>query len=373
MITILHKNLMIFEKNQMNTKWLAVGIILLFIGVAITPSITAPDSNDKTVKFDVELCGLNQNYSILVTPQQAREIYLVFDAIKQKLTMVETQEATKDIFSEAVTTLHTIGLFDDTRMSQVLDLVLQPERRSHYQNIIQNLNRSHILAGKGNYFCSIAGNTSQTYFCGASIRLLNVVMTLPFFIGHKIGIGSIISGGFVKILEAFAKLPHPFLELLVVFLGLFNPLLLKILFGLLYRITLPFGIVISLVLAIPTILVDLPWALMNLYTYNDWISSAVMIGNDRWGSSVGWVETVGLNGNVNWNGSLWGQLPLLPHVVSIPQFELFYYYYPGIMGFRGIKVGTGERWSYLWHALWVNLDSEHPKNPWLPEIVEKMT
>jgi hypothetical protein len=99
------------------------------------------------------------------------------------------------------------------------------------------------------------------------------------------------------------------------------------------------------------------------------VSSTIMIGNDRWGPSVGWVNTVGKNGVLNWNGSLWGQLPLLPQVVSIPQLEQLYFYYPGILGFRGVKIWCEERqdWSYMGNAIWVNLGTERPQNPWLPK------
>jgi hypothetical protein len=353
-------------KDTWMNRGLVVSVILLFIGVAISPGVTASVAKDKTIQFDVELCGLNQNYSVQLTPKQTQEVYAVFDTVKQKLSMIETQEESVAIFSEAINKLHTIGLLGEMEVSRIINLVLQPTMNPRFVQTI--LVRSHKLTNEGNYLCSIAGNTSNAYFCGTSLRMLNVVMTLPFFVFHKLGIGTMIQEGLVKLLEILAKIASPLLTIIIdILFGLFDPLILQMLIHFLATLTVPFVFLFYLLLMIPTGWTDIPWILMNIYDFKDWICSAIMIGNDRWGPSVGWVNTVGKNGNVNWNGSLWGQLPLLPQVVSIPQLDKLYFYYPGIMGFRGIKVWCEERqdWSYIGNALWVNLGPERPENPWM--------
>jgi len=173
---------MIFEVNQMKRKWLAVGIILLFVGVAFSPGVTASVSRDKTVHFDVELCGLNQSYSVELTQQQAHEVYMVFDSVKKRLSVVKAQEEVTEIFTDAIKELHIIGLFGDLEASQVLALVLQPVMSSRFINGIDTLLAHSYNLNKSNYFCSIAGNSSNAYFCGSSLRVLNILMTLPFFI-----------------------------------------------------------------------------------------------------------------------------------------------------------------------------------------------
>jgi len=200
-------------------------------------------------------------------------------------------------------------------------------------------------------------------------------MTLPFFIFHKLGIGPIIQEGLAKLIEILATIASPFLTIIEIILSIlvaiFDPVIIQMLFHFLATLISPFVFLFYLILLIPTGMIDIPGVLMNIYEFKNWVSSTIMIGNDRWGPSVGWVNTVGENGIVNWNGSLWGQLPLLPQVVSIPQLDQLYFYYPGIMGFRGIKIWCEERqdWSYMGNALWVGLGSEYPQNPWLPNSI----
>ena len=356
-------------------KCLVVGVILLFVGVAFSPGVTASVSRDKTVHFDVELCGLNQSYSVELTQQQAHEVYMVFDSVKKRLSVVKAQEEVTEIFTDAIKELHTIGLFGDLEVSRIFNLVLKPAMSSRLIKDVDRLLTHFSGSNRSNYFCSVAGNSSNAYFCGSSLRVLNILMTLPFFIFHKLGIGPIVQEGLAKLIEILATIASPFLMIIDIIIGIlaaiFDPVIIQMLFHFLATLMSPFVFLFYLILLIPTGVIDTPWILMNIYEFKNWVSSTIMIGNDRWGPSVGWVNTVGENGIVNWNGSLWGQLPLLPQVVSIPQLDQLYFYYPGIMGFRGIKIWCEERqdWSFIGNALWVDLGSEYPQNPWLPTVL----
>jgi hypothetical protein len=75
---------------------------------------------------------------------------------------------------------------------------------------------------------------------------------------------------------------------------------------------------------------------------------------DYYTPTMGWVNTLGLLGNRRWNGSLYGQISIVenpwpgPGVFSQEDFI-------GIIGFCGIKIGYG---FFLGSALEVSLDSE---------------
>jgi len=197
-------------------------------------------------------------------------------------------------------------------------------------------------------------------------------MTLPFFIFHKLGIGAFIAQGIAKLMEILARLAEPLINfldfILNLLLAVFDPLLVIALLHFLSVLTIPFWFVLYLIALIPTGWTDIPWIIMNIYFFKIWPCNAVMVGsNDRYGPSEGWVDTVGVNGNVNWSGSLYGQLPLLPMVVLIPQVDDLFYYFPGMMGFRGLSIQSDERQgrSFLGNAVWVNLGSDYPQNPWI--------
>jgi hypothetical protein len=353
-------------------KWFSFVAIILFLGVAFAPSVHSSTVNDNFVQFHVDLSGLEKNYTVTLTRQQANEVYATFHDLKQRLSGVETREESEMIFTEAVEKLSRTGLLGNVSVSQILNLVLPQKRDSEYIHTVPTRSsRANPLGMKGNYFCSVAADLSDVYFCGTSLRILNLLMTLPFFIFHKLGIGTLITQVFVKLLEVLAKLAEPLFTLmdfiLNILLVVLDPRIVIMLLHFLATLTLPFWFVLYLISLIPTGWVDIPWIIMNIYFFKIWPCNAVMVGSDRYGPSEGWVETVGTHGNVNWNGSLYGQLPLLPMVVSIPQFDDLSYYFPGMTGFRGLSIASDERqgWSFLGNAVWVNLGSEYPQNPWI--------
>jgi hypothetical protein len=393
------------QRNYILWKGLAVGIILLFVGVAVSPSITAPTPTSKTIQFDVQLCGLNKNYTVQLTPEQTKEVYRVFDDIKQKMSTVTTRVETKEIFTEAINALWAIGLLKGISISQAKELILQSKKDTKLIDVMKVLsNKQQNLSIPGNYLCSIAGNTSNTYFSTAFIQMTNALIYLPFFVFNKISTKVIKSiSTIVKFLTTFIqkiieKLPF---TLINAFLSIFDPMIEIVLSIILLLLTYSPNIVLSILTAVYNLLsaiinlgarvinslgllvgniifllegaTTLPWIFMNYYTeqnFRDPQHCRILIGDDRWGAASGWVDTVGENGNIYWNGSLWGQLPLIPYLISI-MFSVDniarWYFYPGVVGFKGISVWSNERqdWSYLGNALWVNIGLEHPENPWM--------
>jgi hypothetical protein len=386
-------------------KWLAIGSILLFLGVAISPSITASTTTNKTIGFDVQLCGINTNYTVQLTPEQTKEVYRVFDDVKQKMSQVTTREETEEIFTEAITALVATGLLKGISISHAKELILQPKKDTKLIDTLKALsNKQQNLTIPGNYLCYIAGNTSNTYFSTAFIQMTNSLIYLPSFVLNKIStkvIGSITT--LVQFLTTFIqkiieKLP---LTLINALIYIFEPMIEIVLYVLLLLLAFSPNIVLTILTAVYNMLsailtlgvlvfnslglllwtivfflegaTALPWIFMNYYTeqsFRDPQHCRIIIGDDRWGAASGWVDTVGEKGNIYWNGSLWGQLPLIPYLISlykgINDIDRWYFY-PGVVGFKGISVWSNERqdWSYLGNALWVNIGTEHPDNPWM--------
>jgi hypothetical protein len=115
---------------KMLRKGLAVAVILLFIGVAFTPSINSSVVEDKLVEFDVEFSGLGKKHTVSLTQQEADEVKQLFDEIEQRLSEIETRAEAEEIFKEAVIELDRYGFIGELSVEQAQRLVT-----GEYQNI----------------------------------------------------------------------------------------------------------------------------------------------------------------------------------------------------------------------------------------------
>jgi hypothetical protein len=100
----------------MKTKCLAVGIILLFIGVTLVPSINfnvvkASYDND-LVEVTTQACGIKGygDTTVKLTGQQYQELERYLVDFKARLNQTTTKEEAVPIFMEAVVELNNYGL-----------------------------------------------------------------------------------------------------------------------------------------------------------------------------------------------------------------------------------------------------------------------
>jgi hypothetical protein len=84
---------------MMKKKCLAVGVILLFIGVAFAPSINADVVDDELIEINIEFCGLGEKQTVQLTQEDADEVERLFDDIEQRLSEVETMDEAGKIFT----------------------------------------------------------------------------------------------------------------------------------------------------------------------------------------------------------------------------------------------------------------------------------
>jgi len=143
-------------------KILSLVIILLFIGVAVAPSIYASD--EELVELDVELCGLGKKHTVQLTQQETEEVELLFNDIEQQLSEVETREEAEVIFKDAVVELDKYGLLGGLSVRQAQRLVTR-----EYQKSLQSKYVGKALDENENRFCLIAGLTSETFFSGVLV------------------------------------------------------------------------------------------------------------------------------------------------------------------------------------------------------------
>lgn len=248
-------------------KILAVSVILLFIGVAVAPSINftvvkASDDND-LVEVTTQACGIKGygNTTVKLTREQANEIDLLFESINSKLNNVTSREESICIYQNAIIELDKYDLLPQGMTSeQALHLI-----KGVNQNTIERLlnNRQQeifpkcvnvfcllsltatrsgwvypILAPYGPLFMIAAFLSEVFYTIGASmlynilipiilflsilnpLKLMNLVMIRGYFTDlHSIGIKGNVESDDVFLLVGFTGLMIFTLEKKVYFLG----------------------------------------------------------------------------------------------------------------------------------------------------------
>ena len=168
----------------MLSKGLVVGVILLFIGIAFSPSIDANVSKqDDFVEFDVEFCGLDKKHTVSLTQQEADEVDLLFEDIEQKLSEVETREEAEIIFKDAVIELDKYDLLGGLSVRQVKKLISgNYQNKNVIKNIENQIEEPEALEYR-NVLCLIAGATTYTYSNGLIIgNYVRSLLYLPSFL-----------------------------------------------------------------------------------------------------------------------------------------------------------------------------------------------
>jgi hypothetical protein len=113
-------------KNGLNKKGLVIGIILLFVGIAVMPSITAVDYNgdtlssrassirinDELVEINVSICKTDEmiNHTFMLTQQQVTESEILIEKFENEINNAESQDEAIAIYSDMVEALDELGL-----------------------------------------------------------------------------------------------------------------------------------------------------------------------------------------------------------------------------------------------------------------------
>jgi len=159
-------------------KGLALAVILLFVSVAIAPSINASVVKDDLIEFDVEFCGLGKKHTVELTQQEALEVELLFADIEHRLSKIETREEAEIIFKEAVVELDKYGLLGGLSVRQAQRLVT-----GRYQNIGNFLMEKSILQ-YSNMFCLLAGSVDAFHIKPLLVFHMNLLDEILQNIGY---------------------------------------------------------------------------------------------------------------------------------------------------------------------------------------------
>jgi len=160
-------------KKEWLVKTLALGIIVLFIGVAIVPSINTiayQSSNKNIVK--VEFIGINHNksYSSNMTLSEVIELKKILDAQGKTLSN-EPLETMKYIFTK----LETSGLMEKNDTEFLVDLY---QKNLNFEKILKSNKLMKNSNDFSNIFCYLILHT----YTGSSLWEIGLIAALGVFL-----------------------------------------------------------------------------------------------------------------------------------------------------------------------------------------------
>jgi hypothetical protein len=308
------------ELHPLWGKGLVISVVILFIGVAVAPSINftvvKASNDDDLVEVTSQACGINGfgDTTIKLTREQYQNLEQYLVDFRGRLNQTTTREEAVPIFKEAVMELNTYGLLPKRMdVKQAQRIVTRSLYGSHMSGVLTRLLSAYRSQNDSNFnaVCLIAGKTNLTCFLSIGFVLLENIFNFLYYNFN---------------LNENLLLLIAFLCLQLVWTSNINPFSLTNRFYLGYR---------------------------NLYN-PDYILM-----------SSGWITTIGSQGIKRTQGDMIGSLPIKHFYYSGGPFPANEYY-PAVLGFLGIKIRLTNdnfflnKFFYLGSALSVNISTEIP-------------
>ncbi|MBE3093873.1 MAG: hypothetical protein IMZ52_02495 [Actinobacteria bacterium] len=307
-------------KNNWVKKSLVVSVILLFLGVAVAPSINvnvvkASDDND-LVEVTTQACGIKGygNTTVKLSREQYQDLEQYLVEFRARLNKITTREEAVPIFKEAVVELNKYGLLPKgMSVEKAKELVIGGSQKQNILNLLEKVFTKYYKETNTsivhNFFCLITGETNRTNF----LKPIHWLIFNSFMLNDLLWLS-----------------PYVFLWLLS-----------------------------SLMIPLEAIV----YFLTDTYTgFHSGLS--IFFGNypyslDEYTPAQGWVSTIGLNGKKNITGSFWGQK--IVNWWSNEEWEMNYTW-RGCVGFTGLilTINTSTYTNYIGTALSVNIGPDRP-------------
>jgi|GEM_PF-1656256 len=298
--------------------------ILLLLGAAFASgirltTITASNHSDLHT-FTTRLCDTTRQgtlHSVQMTPQQAREIQRLFDNLKNQLSTTDSLYETHRIFNDTIDALARYNLLpNDLNIHHLKRLVTRARPYQKIPRIRTNPHTSvHGTSNEGemqNYFCSVAGNTSNTHVAKLAKQIAHrLYVIMDHYTGNALLVK--VATALWVVFNEISKITQTMLTQ--------N--------GTHYGVSMYFGN-------------------YHYYPYPDWLKPA-----------EGWIFTDGINGKQNLTGSFWGQTIAGGWQ---PQDDWYMNYtWRGCLGFSGLIIYTGlDNAYFIGSALHVHIGTDRP-------------
>jgi hypothetical protein len=293
-------------------RWLAIGIILLFVGVTIAPTINfntvKASTNDDLVEVTTQACGITGfgDTTVKLTREQHQDLEQYLAEFRARLNQTTTREEAVPIFKEAVVELDKYGLLPKgmsvERAQRLVTFMCSNQKTGEVFK--------RLIGGKQdiksiNMFCLVSGKATRVRSFGAfyPLRLRLSVLGNSF--------------------SDFWMFTWAISELLLELRSIFFPLYL-------------FG----------------EFSIGRGYQY-------IQGGNHEYYPSVGTILSTGLLGFKNYTGELYGQIRQIPELHLSPVG--YYTYYSGIIGFTGLYIRKSSGSELIGSCLLIDIGPSPPE------------
>ena len=167
----------------MKRKCLAVGIILLFVGVTIAPTINfntvKASTDDDLVEVTTQACGIKGygDTTVKLTREQYQDLEQYLVEFRNRLNQTTTREEAAPIFKEAVVELNKYGLLPrgmsvERAQRLITSMCFNVKNRALVARIVG----SHQNIGSRNIFSLVAGKATYVESFGAFYSLRNLLL-----------------------------------------------------------------------------------------------------------------------------------------------------------------------------------------------------
>lgn len=161
--------------DKMLRKYLAVVVILLFIGLAVAPSINANISKESvvndSVEYSVEVYGMSgvKSMTISLTKEEAVQVEKLFDDIESRLNNAKDYNEIIGIYNEAIIELDDYGMLGDLTVKQAQKLVTNGLNRQSNLNYLKEIENKSL--DENDYTNWLAFTWGTYYFFGQECLL----------------------------------------------------------------------------------------------------------------------------------------------------------------------------------------------------------
>jgi len=192
-------------------KSLAVAVILLFIGVAIAPTINfqvvKASQDDDLVEVTTQACGINGfgNTTVELTREQYQNLEQYLVEFRARLNQTATREEAVLLFKEAVVELNKYGLLPKgMSVERVQKLVTGKKLNPIYKFVEKHLDvgseNPPIISAHGNAFCLLLVKMENIYVV---VQIPLLISLLGFLLLYALGKGDLI----LHFAESYSFLP----------------------------------------------------------------------------------------------------------------------------------------------------------------------
>jgi len=184
------------QTKSLLKKCVAVGIILLFIGVASAPSInsTVVKPSDDLVEVTSQACGIKGfgNTTEKLTKQQYQDLEQYLVDFRARLNQTTTREEAVPLFKDAVVELNRYGLLPKgLSVAQAQKLVIGIEPSEKTQEFVKKFLKRNQSGAPNNTLCLLAGNVDKAWFWSlltfSSLAAFGFLVYLYFFLQYHFG------------------------------------------------------------------------------------------------------------------------------------------------------------------------------------------